>query len=318
MDFHRCIIFRLESVNKLQADLRTECECHHDPPQPFRRTDTFVSELPVFSSSIYSFHLSRTLSIDLGSETTRISLSFEKVDRKNRVQKDVIHVRPQQYRTLDSKPDWLSLCNVLDRGTPYIGNGDIKRPKSTTMKLAIAWATDADDESLRDCPLMSVFREIEAKGPQEVISAKRRVKQACLLLFRKIDARTQAICEAHDIRIDSFVLTIPSHWKMKVEEYYESIIREAFGSEDNTDVHFLREVEADAHYLFHDEHACRTMIKTRLDNYKQCKFLIVDFGGFSFVSLGFSPNKMQVRQAMNVPMVAVEQLSPYAGGGASH
>lgn len=193
-------------------------------------------------------------------------------------------MRPQHHDTHDSKPDFLSLCNVFDRGTPYIGNEDVKRPKSTTLKLGIAWATDTDDESLRGCPLMSVFHEIEAKGANEVASAKRRVQQACMKLFDKIAARAREICTAHQISITCFIFTIPSHWKLEVEEYYRSLIYTAFDPDPDVEIIFILEVEAVARYLFHDDHACRTVVNDRLEKHRECKFLVADFGGFSFVS----------------------------------
>lgn len=197
-------------------------------------------------------------------------------------------MRPQQMKTSENKPDFLSLANFFDRGTPYIGNGDLKRPKSTTLKLGVAWAIDAQDASLSGCPLMDIFREIQAKGDHEVACAKKRVENACNMLFAKIAARAEAICTAHRIRIASFVMSIPSNWCLEAEDYYEKLIRKAFPvqSDEGAEIRFVREVEADAHYLFHDDHACRTVINDRLEKYGQCKFLIVDFGGFSFVSVG--------------------------------
>lgn len=193
-------------------------------------------------------------------------------------------MRPQIPCTRDSKPDWDSNCSVFDRGTPYIGNGDVKRPNSTTLKIAMAWTMDVNDESLRDCPLISVL--IEAKGPKEIASAKRRVAKACLDLFGRIAKRAEKLCAAHQIYIASVLLSLPASWSIEAELYYEKLIRhpETFDLDEKVEVFFLREVEADAHYLFHDDHACRTVVSARLAEHRPCKFLIADFGGFSFVS----------------------------------
>lgn len=132
---------------------------------------------------------------------------------------------------------------------------------------------------------MSVFEEIEAKGPGEIAACKRRVLQACLQMFEIIAARAREICKCYNLSITTFVLTIPANWKMEVEDYYRHLIVKSFNPAAEVEILLILEVEALANYLFHDDYACQTIVNDLLNTQTECKFLVVDFGGFTCVGI---------------------------------
>lgn len=157
---------------------------------------------------------------------------------------------------------------------------------------------------------MNVFKDIERKGSDEVASAKIRVKQACEKLFEKVAARAQELCKAHQIDITTFILTIPPNWKIEVEEYYSSLIKKAFDPAQDVEILFVFEVEALARYLFHDDHACRTIVNDRLSAHRGCKFLIVDFGGFTFVSIPIIAFYFLLSRILSSPFSSADRVTP--------
>lgn len=227
----------------------------------------------------------RTISIDLGSETTRCAISLKVSDHNNETRERPI--RPFDGGRHD-RMDYSSLCNLTGsiEDEPYVGNDDTKNDSAVTIKLAIILITGAKDDGLSDTPMMRVLNEIEKNGDVKI--AKKRAKRALNTLLTRISARAKVVCDRDSCYISALGFSVPEQWSQSAHIYMENAIRSAFGLPADFQIMVLHEIDSNAQYYLDEEMARDTVLdgmKEQVNSLmlQNTLILFVDAGGFSMV-----------------------------------
>ncbi|KAJ4387308.1 hypothetical protein N0V93_007897 [Gnomoniopsis smithogilvyi] len=112
--------------------------------------------------------------------------------------------------------------------------------------------------------------------------ARRRAYVACLTLFGLIKERTERLCDAHQVFVRTVILSLPSNWDLDVEDHYRDLIKQSLNPPRGVNIHFMTEIQANAHFIFNTRNVVTGHIKRRLKDNGQFQCLFADFGGLTF------------------------------------
>lgn len=175
---------------------------------------------------------------------------------------------------------WSGYIDVSGNGPVYTGD-DVPSAFQIPAKLIIGKGKGIDKTN----PLLAVMKRNKGDA-----AFKRRCEEGPVAAVRTFAAQIEMHVQSKNkpLEIVDFGLTVPAHWTLDEMENYAKVLKRGLprslrqGDSRLRNLYFMTEVEAFAHFFFHDPDRVEEVLGDVIKHF----VLFLDFGGHSMVIVG--------------------------------